>query len=398
MSLERLYYNDPFSNVIFSVDLLCEIPEDTLLRVLRNTLQELPVLGLGLSLNEQSALVYTEVGHKRNLENIAFSRDEEVSVLKELAAHPFALHRGESIRIVVQTLPTGYRMFFCLHHIIGDGGSLLLLIRQFVARLQNAPPPPLSPVCPAEGSGAELDLQGKYLVSTVNKRYPRRSYSRSEYRSMQESLYGQHSLQIQKYILPAPQFRELKQLCKKLGVSVTAYFAAELFARQNVERICLPVDTRQAPNCFGNFVGRIDLFRKDPEPEAALEDRACYIHRQIQSQLADPPALSKGEAILEALHPGFFDDIIFSTYTHRSDPFAKKMGKLIGYKDATPTSFVSNLKTVSFDPDDRLQISRLCFYPPHPAERVSTIGIVTCQEEMIVTVQQFIHGETPPLP
>lgn len=58
------------------------------------------------------------------------------------------------------------------------------------------------------------------------------------------------------------------------------------------------------------------------------------------------------------------------------------------------TSFISNLKTVCFDCESNMKISNLCFYPPYPPERTSTIGIVTQNDQMIITIQKIRKEKT----
>lgn len=44
----------------------------------------------------------------------------------------------------------------------------------------------------------ELALQSKYLISTINKKYPRKQYSRSDYLSMHYQVYNDNNLGISK--------------------------------------------------------------------------------------------------------------------------------------------------------------------------------------------------------
>src|SRR5699024_3471376 len=124
--------------------------------------------------------------------------------------------------------------------------------------------------------------------------------------------------------------------------------------------VCLPVNSREADNTFGNFVGRIDISRKSIEKESDVHNRAAIINKHIKSILENKNEIDKGEEMLNQIHPGFYDDVIFSVYTEESNLFAKKMSKFIGYKDDKPTTYVSNLKIVNFNCKANLKISNLC--------------------------------------
>lgn len=394
MSLERLYYNDPFSNIVISCNFFCEESSEVLSRVLKTTIEEFESLGVSISVDGNSNLKYCNVGHNRNIDNILFSNQDELSILKSLAEHPFDLQNGETLKIVVQTKEFGYTMYFCMHHIIGDANSLILLLKKFIALMQS------NNICVVENKNTsrnqivELDSQSKYLISTINRQYPRKQYSRNDYLSMHYQVYSDNNLEISKLILNEHEFREIKDFCKKHAVSITSYIVSELFRVQNVGTVCLPVDSRETEDLFGNFVSRIDISRRSIEKELDTHSRATIINKHIKSILENKSEIDKWEEMLNQIHPEFYDDVIFSVYTDESNLFAEKMSKFIGYKDNNPTTFVSNLKTVNFDSKTNLKISNLCFYPPHPIERTSTIGIVTQNDQMIITIQKFRKEKT----
>lgn len=394
MSLERLYYNDPFSNIVISCDIFCEESSEVLSRALKTTIEEFESLGVSISVDGNSNLKYCNVGHNRNIDNILFSKQDELSILKSLAEHPFDLQNGETLKIVVQTKEFGYTMYFCMHHIIGDANSLILLIKKFLALMQS------NNICVVENKNTsrnqivELDAQSKYLISTINRQYPRKQYSRNEYLSMHYQVYSDNNLEISKLILNESEFREIKDFCKKHAVSITSYIVSELFRVQNVDTVCLPVDSRETETLFGNFVSRIDISRGSVEKELDTHSRATIINKHIKGVLENKSEIDKSEEMLNQIHPEFYDDVIFSVYADESNLFARKMSKFIGYKDNKPTTFVSNLKTVNLDSKTNLKISNLCFYPPHPIERTSTIGIVTQNDQMIITIQKFRKEKT----
>jgi len=394
MSLERLYYNDPFSNIIISCDFCYAENLETLKRVLKTAVEGFETLGVSISIDDNGDLRYCNVGHNRNLDNILFSALDELSILKSLAKHPFDLQNGETLKVVIQTKDFGYTIYFCMHHIIGDANSLILLIKKIIALMQSNNTFVVESDNTSQNQIVELDLQAKYLISTINKQYPRKQYSRSDYLSMHYQVYNDNNLGISKIILNEHEFRKIKYFCKKHAVSITSYIVSELFRVQNVETICLPVDAREIENTFGNFVGRIDISRKSIEKELDTQNRVVIINKYIKSILENKDEIYKGEEILNLIHPGFYDDVIFSVYSDEANSFAKKMSKFIGYKNETLTTFVSNLKTVNFDCQSNLKITNLCFYPPHPIERCSTIGIVTQNDQMIITIQKFRKEKT----
>lgn len=393
MSLERLYYNDPFSNIIISCDFYCEISAEALKQVLKAAIESFQALSRSVSVDENGYLKFSNVGYKRNLDNILFLDMDEASILKLLAEHPFDLQNGELLKIIIRTGKSGYTIYFCMHHIAGDAKALVLLIKKCIALMQNSDIPVADDYNTAL-NGSILNSQEKYLINTINKRYPRKQYSRGDYLAMHCRLYNDNDLEISKIILNEHELCEIKDFCKKNAVSITSYIVSRLFAAQNVERILLAADLRETENTFGNFVGRIDISRKSIEEKSNTQNQEKLINNYIKGILENKSDIDKAEKILDLIHPEFYDDVIFSVYSNKPDLFAKKMSRLIGYKDDKPTTFVSNLKVIDFDCKANVKVSDLCFYPPHPLERYSTIGIVTQNNQMIITKQKFNKKKT----
>ena len=201
MSLERLYYNDPFSNIIISCDFYGDESCETLKCTLKTAIKSFENLGMSLSEDENNGLRLNHVGYNRNLDNILYSDLDELSILKSLAEYPFDLQNGETLRIIIQTKALGYSIFFCMHHIIGDANSLILLIKKFIALMQGSDIEIVENKKTMQNQTVEIDLQTKYLINTINRQYPRKQYSRDDYFSMHDQVYKNNDLDISKITL-----------------------------------------------------------------------------------------------------------------------------------------------------------------------------------------------------
>ena len=380
MSLERLYYFDPFSNIVLSCRLNRKVEAEELIKDLQSGLLSVPALAQGISLGEQGQLVYEKLGYCANLHNISSSDQAEEEILWELMSHAFDLPKGESIKIVYKPTEEGYVLYLCMHHLIGDANSLLLLLRQMLCGASADIPESAS----AESEDVELDPQSRYLLAAIEKQCVKgKPYSSRDYLSMHERIFARSKPEIRKICLQEQELLAMKKHCKEQGISLTAYMVSELANNRDLDLICLPVDTRSCPGSFGNFVGRIDIDRRflrnrDNIPQA--------IQSRIRQALEDRDAQARSQQLLSRIPPQFYDDVIFDRYGDRPKPSVRSTAKLLGYKDPRPTAFLSNLKEVQFQAEG---ISELCFYPPHPAERYATIGVVTYNNQMVITVQKF---------
>lgn len=380
MSLERLYYFDPFSNIVLSCRLNRKVEAEELTKDLQSGLLSVPVLAQGISLGEQGQLVYEKLGYCANLHNISSSDQTDEEILWELMSHAFDLPKGESIKIVYKPTEEGYVLYLCMHHLIGDANSLLLLLRQMLCGAPTDIPESASP----ESEDVELDPQSRYLLAAIEKQCVQgKPYSLQDYLSMHERSFARSKPEISKICVQEQELLAMKKHCKEQGISLTAYMVSELANNRDLDLICLPVDTRSCPGSFGNFVGRIDIDRRflrnrDNIPQA--------IQSRIRQALEDRDAQARSQQLLSRIPPQFYDDVIFDRYGDRPKPSVRSTAKLLGYKDPRPTAFLSNLKEVQFQAEG---ITELCFYPPHPAERYATIGVVTYNNQMVITVQKF---------
>lgn len=390
MSLERLYFNDPFSNIVISCDIRGLTDKTIITSALKKTIVSFDLLEKAVLLDDKSNLKYTSIGHACNLENISFTDKDDLTVIKSLMSHPFALQNGETLKTVIRSNESGYTVYFCMHHIIGDAMSLILLLKRFLAILQNMDDININEYIPsAPETYKELNGQSKYLVSSINKHYPHKRYSESDYLSLFEHIYGNNDLEINKIIIGKEELDGLKSCCKKLGVSLTSYIVSKIFEVQNIEMLCLPTDLRTDDNCFGNYVGRIDIPLKIISGESNAESRIILIDKHIKKIRGNKALTDDSQELLEQIQPEFYDDVIFDVYSDFSNPFVRRMAGVIGYKSTKPTMYLSNLRSVVLPYSEKLTVGNLCFYPPHPIERVSTIGIVTHNDQMIITIQKF---------
>lgn len=388
MASERVYYNEPFANIVISCEVHSDKSEDTIKAKLNEAVKSFKPFSLAVLVDEENNLKYENKGFEKNLENINFSEAGDLSILKQLAAYPFDLSNAETLKIIIHKESLGYTVYFCMHHIIADANSLILLIKRFAALMVEKNIPHVSDYT-AEKNNIELDLKEKYLVDTINRHYPTKKYSREEFSEMHARLYRENELEFEKRVLIKSEIDKIKEHCKTHGVSISAYLVNELFEKQHVETVCLPVDTRVSAELFGNYVSRIDIKRRDIGKSSDENERLKAIGGLIKSKLENREEIDRGEKMMDSICHDFFDDVIFSAYTDKSVPFAKKMAKMIGFKDERPTVFVSNLKTVDFEEDESFFVTNTCFYPPHPTERLSTVGVITQKDRMIITVQKF---------
>lgn len=131
MASERIYYNEPFSNIIISCDVHSDKAESTIKEKLSEAVKSFKPFCLAVLVDEENNLKYENKGFEKNLENINFSEADDSSVLKQLVAHPFDLSNAETLKITICKESFGYTVYFCVHHIIADANSLILLIKRF---------------------------------------------------------------------------------------------------------------------------------------------------------------------------------------------------------------------------------------------------------------------------
>lgn len=388
MVLERLYYFDPFSNIIISCDVHCKGSEETVKSNLKKAIESFEAFETAVSLNEENCLQYENINFRINSENISFSQDDDLSILKRLSAHPFDLENGETLKVIARKERFGYTVYFCMHHIVGDANSLIMLIKSF-AKIMTGKEGKIALADEKAEKNIALDAQTEYLINSINRHSFKDGYTREDFLKMQRKLFEENNPIIEKKVVDENELEDLILFCKKENVSLTAHLVNEVFENRDVETVCLPTDTREKENTFGNFVGRIDIKRKDLGKITDNAERLKKIGAFIKNRLKNKSETDKGTEIMRRINPEFFDDVIFGTYTGNLSPFTKRMAKIIGFKDEKATSFVSNLKKVEFERKDDFYITNTCFYPPHPTERFSTVGVVTQDNQMIITVQRY---------
>ena len=391
MALERLYYNDPFSNIIISFELIGNIEVSEVIQAIKNTIVKYDILGTAITLNESNNLKYNYVGHKKNLGNIKCVSENDEKIVKTLARSFFILEEGDTIKIIINLTKYGFSIYFCVHHIIADGVSVVTFIKHILSKLVlNESILPDTPQN-TEPNSMQVDLGNRLniLIKSIDRHCSNRIYSRNDYYSMFTSINNDNELDVVKYIIEGEDFFELKKVCHDLKVSINSYLIVMVFENQDIEMISIPVNLRCDDYIGGNYIGQINIDKRIIMDKLNFKDKLKVIDEKIKRMLQEKHDIINGVALLDNINPSFFDDIIYDKYSSFSNPGSMRMNDIIGYRNRKKTTFISNLKTINLPISSVFKVKNLFFYPPAVLDRIATMGVVSLDDQMSITVQNY---------
>lgn len=390
MFLERIYYHEPFAKIILSFDLIGTTDTGRMLTSLQAVIEEYPILNCSVCCSDNGACRFIPGSQNIPGQVVAYrAREDTLRALLDAQMDP---EDGHTAWFWVQPLDGGLRVWLGIHHIIGDGISLLELAKRVLEHYGGRPLRPLKMQdYDTYYHGITPNPQMQALSKLIDKKWKKQPDTADVYHRRLERLRNIVSLQVHSQTISAEEYQKLLQTCREMGVSVTAYLTAALFQRLHPARVSLPVDLRHTPGQWGNFVGRIDLSGSTLPLEAPFEELSIQIHSKIQQAAAQRQQLLESQRFLSDLEPTFLDHMIASRYDGKNDPFANRIAKLMGLCGEDGQIFLSNLKRTQLYPPDGTAVEQLFFYPPGVPDRMGTMGVVSTDCEMTITWQ---HAST----
>ncbi len=128
------------TSTIYNIPYLLSYPEGTnaqrLAEAVKRVVESHPELGVHFTTEGDKIMQTTEQGVPVNIP-VTHMSDEELQTYKNDFVKPFNLQKAPLYRFEVVTTPGGVHLLFDVHHLLFDGGSADLLIRQINAALEG---------------------------------------------------------------------------------------------------------------------------------------------------------------------------------------------------------------------------------------------------------------------
>lgn len=299
---------------------------------------------------------------------------------------PFALNKGELVRIFLTKECGQTILFIHAHHLVGDGKSVLILLEDIIDSLNNQQltyKPMLSVDRAFLEQRAKLPTVTKLYIKSVNKKWQKQalSFTWDDYYSIHKKYWDRYSSDIQ---FKSYNAKELKARCPD-NVSVNSYLIAELLREHpNCKVTGIPVSIRE-DNSMSNQVSGVSVKYKY-NSKKTFEINAEQIHKAIYKKLSSRIMKYFILLFMERLCPSLIDAVLLQSHRCIKNKLSEKMAKIMGYTgDYGRDLGVTNLNKIDIkSTNEKFVVEDVLFIPPKVSYSKNVIGIATYKDKLNV--------------
>ena len=291
------------------------------------------------------------------------------------------------LKVIVYPRESGFEILFIVHHLLGDGRSILGLMCEFADCYTTGNVPSNAdeqlirsihdlPV------GSDLSLMSKIIINKANHDWnkERHAVDYAEYLRFEKTFIQNNPTSYETNTLESEKVSELLSLCRKHGVSLNDYLVAEMMCEEKTNKVVIAVDIRKQVACYnkgalGNYATAISI--ENPSKTNNVMQKTKKVAKRIRSSLNN---MQKKMMILACychLCPELIDAAAISTMGDFESKAGKFIGALVlGYEKRNGYG-VTNLGNV-----ENQNIEEAMFIPPASPANKKTIGVLSVNRRM----------------
>ena len=300
----------------------------------------------------------------------------------------FRIENGEYLRAFLT--PDG--LVFLMHHLGGDGKSLLYFIETFMLILTggNVSRVPFAGMSlqdlPKE---SEMSFWYKLFVRSWNGRWAgkKRVFGYKDMDKAFNDFWQNHQTKTEITEYPSDKLNDLLLEAKRSEASLTSYLtAAWLKDLKGKKDVGYAVDGRlSSERTMGNFATGIHIaYRYDPG--MSIGENAAKINGLMRKKLADQQIRYSVLQLIGQFDPSLIDTLSLEAAGCYHTSFTSRFADIMCYGRKKRDLSITNLMRAPIRTDyGHIRIQDIAFVPPVVSYGTNLIGIITVNGKMIIT-------------
>lgn len=308
-------------------------------------------------------------------------------LVKQNEKIPFAIDKGELVRVFIIPLEDKTQIMIMAHHLVGDGKSIIYFVKDIMNALSDTP----LNYKPLTLLGRNLPQKGLSVTAKLYARYCKHKWNNSfftwqDYYDLHNKYWKTASSDIQYKTLSAEETQRIKNDAKQIGCSVNSYLVT-LFL-QKYQKKCevgIPVSIRQDKNeAMSNLTSGIRINYKYDAGKTFAEN-AVQVHKRITKALKQNKVFVL--QFLAELPMTLIDAVLLNTYHLCCDRLAEKTAKVMQYSGKNKRGLgVTNLTVLDIPISyGNYEIKNIIFVPPAVSYCQNVIGVSTVNGRMTIS-------------
>lgn len=307
-------------------------------------------------------------------------------LLYQSEKRPFALNEGELVRIFLTKEDEQLILFIHVHHLVGDGQSVLILLNDIVNSL-NKQSLTYKTMLSVERNflekRAKLDTGIKLYIKWLNLKWKKngRVFTWDDYDRVHKKYWADHVSEIE---WKTYNIEELTAKCPK-GITINSYMITELLREHpECEEVGIPVSIREDKGMSNQTSGIAVKYKYNCK--MAFDVNANMIHKAIYKKLNNRDMKYFVLLFMERLCPSLVDAVLLQSHGCYQNKLTEKLAKVMGYiGDGGRDLGVTNLSKIDIPSvHESFVIKDIMFVPPKVTYAKKVIGISTYADKLSV--------------
>lgn len=392
ITTERADLFDVSITIAIGIDVSGKCDRKRIENVFEQSIKAHEILNTKVFIDEEGRAGYCDNDVMSN--RIMFTDKDMITIIKEQEKIRFKIENGEFLRVfVIETLESrnGFRLLFLMHHLGGDGKSLVYYIETFMSALAGSDIEytPMRLISSQDIKAGKLPNFYKVWLNGKNRKWGKngRIFSFEDLQKSHDLYWGRNESEVDIKIYDTAQLLKMKEKCKQGGYHLTAYFITDyLKEHDGVQDVGLAVDARSDNNrSMGNQATGISVKMKY-DKSGSFDANALRVQKKINRKLNDPTYKYFVLRFMEYISPTLVDAINLEHTGYFKSGVSKRMADTLGYGEKTKDMGITNLMKLDIPLEyGTYKIERAIFIPPVISYGRNIVGMVTCGDELVVT-------------
>lgn len=401
MKREILYERGDLFDVNMIITMIVQVKgtasEEAWKEAFQKAIEVNEILKTRIVIEEDGRAYYTDLTRKNDFvcSSIRFTTEDLDQIRQREERIRFRIEEGEYLRVFVKTNGEETSVLFLMHHLGGDGKSLLYFIEGLFTFLSGGSVPFRE--IRTEETEENLDLISRGIIRYYNRSWKMRTFSFEEMDRAYEQYWKERTTVLETQVIPEEKMNEIREECRKAGVRFTSYLTAKLISEapdpNGLKEIGYALDYRHDQNrSMGNQASGCSIryrydFRK------SLPENARRIQKRLDRKLQDHQKGSYILSFVSKITPTLQDAVNLEHAGTFHDKISYRFAKLMGYVGKTKDYSITNLTVadipIHYGP---YEIREILFAGPVVSYGQRIISVITCNGRTVITTHYRKEG------
>lgn len=316
-----------------------------------------------------------------------------IELVRENEKLPFEIDKGELIRTFIIPADTDTQIMVMAHHLVGDGKSIIYLIRDMMNALaeKTLTYKPLVLLDKNYFLNTSLSASAKLYAHYCRRKWKNHFFTWQDYYNLHHKYWETACSDIQYKTLSVSETEQIIEKAKQAGCSVNSYLVTMFL--QKYQRKCevgIPVSIRESKNeAMSNLTSGIRITHLF-DTKKTFAENAMQVDEKIKSELRRSRVFAL--QFLAELPMTLIDAVLLNTHDCYSDRLAKQTAKIMGYRGKTRDLGITNLTVIDIPVlYGNYKIENIIFVPPAVSYAHNIIGISTVNGKMTFSFHNMVR-------